>query len=290
MAQAHKRSETRTAAAEIAADSAAPAVDKASSVFEGRWARLVSTSNWHKGRIIYEWRLVLKESEAPAAEYSDEAWSRRVGGVTGQHVGRLRRVYERFGDSQEQYAGLFWSHFQAALDWEDAEMWLEGAIQSSWSVSSMRKARWEAMGAPAELKPRDEDIITTEINEDLDAREGSSPDRVEAAYDEARSPAGPDFGDENDWEEKVPGSAASGMGDSRHAGDTEGLPAETVAIFKDLPHLPDDISEAFEAFKLAILRHKADNWTAVRREDVLSCLDGLKQLAISVPTFDNATT
>ena len=152
--------------------------NEASSPFEGRWNRLISTTNWEKGQIIFEWRTALKSADAPATELSDEAWAQRVGGVTGQHVGRLRRVFERFGETNEQYEGLFWSHFQAALDWDDAELWLEGGIQNKWSVSKMRKARWEALGAPEELKPKDEDVIAMEINEDLDTREDHQPQLV----------------------------------------------------------------------------------------------------------------
>ncbi len=177
------------------------AIDEASQPYEGRWARLISTSNWEKGRIIHEWRSALQASEAAATECSDEAWSRRVGGVTGQHVGRLRRVYDRFGEVYDQFEGLYWSHFQASLDWDDAEMWLEGAIQNGWSVSLMRKARWEALGAPEALKPREEDIITSELNEDLDLREDATPNFVEDAIhqvQEPQSPAGPDFGDADD--------------------------------------------------------------------------------------------
>src|SRR4051812_31545091 len=107
-------------------------IDQTSEQYLGQWKRLVSTTNWEKGQIIHEWREALRGSDAPAGEYSDESWSRRVGNVTPQHVGRLRRAYERFGAARGEYAGLFWSHFQAALDWEDAEMWLEGAVQSGW--------------------------------------------------------------------------------------------------------------------------------------------------------------
>src|SRR6478672_4590977 len=110
-------------------------VDQASQQFLDQWKRLVSTTNWDKGRIICQWREALVESSAPPSEYSDEAWSRRVGNVTPQHVGRLRRAFERFAASRASYPGLFWSHFQAALDWDDAELWLEGAAQSNWSIS-----------------------------------------------------------------------------------------------------------------------------------------------------------
>ena len=125
-----------------------------SSPFVGRWNELVSTTNWEKGRLIGEWRDALKREGASVTEYSDEAWAQLVGGVTGQHVGRLRRVHERFDADRSEYEGLYWSHFQAALDWQDAEMWLEGAITGSWSVAKMRAARWEAVGAPDGVGPR----------------------------------------------------------------------------------------------------------------------------------------
>ena len=141
--------------------------ESASQPYIGRWNQLVSTTNWEKGRIILQWRDALAASDAPITDYSDEAWARRVGGISGQHAGRLRRVYQRFGGSYESFKGLYWSHFQAAIDWEDAELWLEGAVQNSWSVSQMRKERWEAIGAPADKKPRDEDIIAGELDEDF---------------------------------------------------------------------------------------------------------------------------
>ena len=53
------------------------------------------------GDIVAEAVRVVRESGLPSAEYSDESWSRRVGNVTPQHVGRLRRVYERFDAVRE---------------------------------------------------------------------------------------------------------------------------------------------------------------------------------------------
>ena len=263
----------------------ATAVDEASVPFEGRWNHLVSTTNWEKGEIIAQWRAALKVANAPATEYSDEAWSQRVGGVTGQHIGRLRRVSERFGEVHQQFEGLYWSHFQAALDWDDAEMWLEGAIQKRWSVSQMRKSRWEALGAPADLKPRDEDIITSELNEDLECREdhlpGTSESNIEAPED-ARSPAGPDFGDGD--EEPLP---AAEPGASIYAPEDQSA-VPFVRPFESLGELPDDLAEAFESFKLAVIRHKTDGWQEISREDLLGALDALKELALAPPMGQQA--
>src|SRR5438105_4981559 len=169
---------------------------EASQPYVGRWSRLISTTNWEKGRIIVEWREALLSQGVPVAEYSDEAWSCLVGGVSGQHVGRLRRVYQRFGVSQERYSGLYWSHFQAALDWSDAEMRLEGAKQSGWSVAQMRDERWQTLGQLQADRPRSSDIVSSETDEDFESSRTQAPP-ITGEYSEITGPRhdGPDFGD-----------------------------------------------------------------------------------------------
>ncbi len=248
-----------------------------SETFLGQWKCLVSTTNWEKGRIICAWRRALAEEKAPIVEYSDDAWSHRVGNVTPQHVGRLRRVFERFGESRQTYDGLYWSHFQAALDWEDAEMWLEGAVQSDWSVAQMRKTRWEAMGAPADEKPREADIPGAELDEDAEPmadlhRENAlkaSLDVVRAADDGTNLPA--PNGDR--WDE-----AQSVLdGDEISARTT----VEPERPFADLPLLPADVTDAFEAFTLCILRHRQAGWQEISVDGMLAALDGLKALVLA---------
>lgn len=260
------------------------AVEQASQPFVGRWNQLVSTTNWEKGRIISEWRQALRDDTAPAAQYSDEAWARRVGGVTGQHAGRLRRVYQRFAKVYKEYKGLYWSHFHASLDWDDAEMWLEGAVQSAWSVSQMRRQRWEAMGAAADEKPRDEDIVAVEKDEDFEPALEQEPigQKVSGELAEVQgspAPKGADVGDERAPTTEADSSASIFAHES---------PEETVQFvrpFENLGELPDDLADAFEAFKLAILRHKTEDWRQISREDVLAALDALKALALA-PSMD----
>jgi hypothetical protein len=260
-------------------------IDDASQVYLGQWNLLVSTTNWEKGRIIHEWRQAMIQTAAPATEYSDDAWSRRVGNVTGQHVGRLRRVYERFGDVHQDYAGLYWSHFQAAIDWNDAEMWLEGAIQNRWSVADMRRERWQAFGGLEEQRPQESDIVAAELDEDASPAEvlplhpaGSNGDASSTVLNNGSSGPlheGPDFGDESIRSGLR--EAAESRFDAPPWDDTASSPAPPP--FADLPELPDDLTEAFENFKLAILRHKTGGWQEVSSSDVLHCLDSLKALA-----------
>lgn len=248
--------------------------DDSTQPFVGRWNKLISTTNWEKGQIIQEWRAALRMADAPVSEYSDEVWSRRVGGVSAQHVGRLRRVFERFRDTRDSYDGLYWSHFQAALDWNDAEMWLEGAAQSGWSVAEMRRQRWEAVGAPAELKPNDADIIVSELDEDFDplepaderpnhraAHESSSKDRLDAAGTEA---------DGGFLTEVEPAE-----GESKESAGSRPRP------FENLPSIPPDLDEAIEGCKLAILRHKMAKWESVSPDEVIDHLDALAKLVRS---------
>jgi len=248
----------------------------ASQPFVGQWSRLVSTTNWEKGRIVIAWREALVGQGVSVTEYSDEAWSRLVGGVSGQHVGRLRRVYQRFGGGRETYAGLYWSHFQAAIDWNDAEMWLEGASRSGWSVSQMRDQRWTTLGKLEADRPRPEGAIAAELDEDAEpARAPDASRAITGEYSEVSGPKhdGPDFGDE-------PARASRGGDDEADWLDEAPSvpPVELVRPFENLPDLPDDLADAFETMKLAVLHHKREGWQRIAESDVLRTLDALKAL------------
>ena len=242
--------------------------EQATEPFLGRWNRLVSTTNWEKGRIILQWREALVATDASPERYADEAWGRTVGGVTGQHVGRLRRVYQRFGGIYERFEGLFWSHYHAAIDWEDAEMWLEGALRNRWSVSKMRNQRWETLGQIEAERPHEEDVVRGELDEDYETGNQVAP-QADREVAEGPRHEDPDFGDAED----------NTGGIEAIAGSDDPLP--TVRPFEDLPTLPDDMVDAFEAMKLSILRHKGTDWVDVSQEDLLVSLDALKQLALA---------
>jgi hypothetical protein len=202
----------------------------------------------------------------------------------------LRRVYQRFGNVIEQYDGLFWSHFQAALDWRDAEMWLEGAVQNSWSVSQMRRTRWETLGAVEADLPRDEDIVVSEVDEDVEPSLDRAADGAKSSNSRGNGQSsplheGPDFGDED--ESAVAGNGSAKSGASIYADDDARETIEFVRPFENLGELPDDLAEAFDAFKLAILRHKQEGWEQISRDDVLASLDALKELALA-PSADDS--
>jgi hypothetical protein len=113
------------------------------------------------------------------------------------------------------------------------------------------------------------------VDEDEDFVPSDSPDRLEgvpmavaatgeAAADEAMADAGNETSD--DWD-----SASDDVEESE----------PPAAPFAELPKLPDDLAEAVESFKLAIIRHRLDGWREISPRDVLSALDALRALALA---------
>lgn len=249
------------------------AVDVMLHEYVGRWKKLVSTTNWDKGRIICQWRDALIAADAPASVYSDGSWANLVGNVTPQHVGRLRRVYQRFGDFQDAYPGLHWSHFQAALDWDDADQWLDTAQQCGWSVSKMRSERWQANGAPADRRPRDEEIVTAEMDEDVNPRDDSDAGG-DALLDDTRHTMR-----EPSEQDDAPPFDADGDRASLEA-MLDGDDRPPARIFESVGDLPSDLADALEAMKIAIIHHRLSGWQAVSRDDIMTILNGLRKLAL----------
>lgn len=259
------------------ADDSQESVEK----FVGQWNRLVSTTNWEKGRIICDWRESLMTTGAAVSEYSDEAWAQLVGSVTSQHVGRLRRVFQRFGEEYDQYEGLFWSHFQAALDWDDAEMWLEGAIRNDWSISQMRGKRWETLGTPPEEQQaelaaeHDVEVTSAPAASIAEADETATTTKVEKSTGSSDSTAKPQATEIVATEK---GETSTDDADSATA--TQPAQERRVPLNIDVDELPDDLAEAFESFKLAIIAHRREGWSETKPEAVVSCLDALRELAL----------
>lgn len=266
----------------------------------GRWNRLISRTNWEKGELIHRWRTRLRDAGFSNAFYSDEIWAKRVGNVSPQHVGRLRRVFERFGENGSSFASLYWSHFQAALDWDDADQWLSEASNSQWSVATMRIKRWETLGEPMELKPKERDVILSELDEDVNPYndshsemilEGSSS-RIEPTEKKQRSDEDDIPFDPNDVEpfdgEHGGSTAKNGNGkeskekSAKNTDDSTVITTgEALAKLGTFNDLPDDLREACEQLKIALLSHKLSGWKDVEQQRVLSLLNILRTVVIA---------
>jgi hypothetical protein len=260
-------------------------LDEASAPFFGQWKRLVSTTNWEKGRIVHEWRQALVSADSPASEYSDDAWSHRVGGVTGQHVGRLRRVYERFDALRADFPALYWSHFQAALDWDDALMWLEGAYKSGWSVAEMRLKRAETLSglagdaALADATANSPSDVASEV-EPLDEDAGDGDSAAATISRGSRLAEDGSSGDSYRSGESA-GSSADDVPFDVDGSASETSPVEPRRPFAHLAELPEDLGEPYEAIKVAIIRHKFAGWKEIALDDVIAAIDALRELALA---------
>ncbi len=258
-------------------------ISEPSRVFIGNWHAVVSQTNWEKGQIIFEWRRKLEDAGISARLYSDPAWSRLVGEVSPQHVGRLRRTWERFGEVYGDYPGLYWSHFFAALDWHDAEMWLEGAVQNHWSVSKMRFQRWETTGAIAGQQPDPLEIVSAEGDEGVRIPAVvASPDEIVRRDDlpPTAGPVfeGPDFGEDN--------HRRAAPTDERETAADLALAGNHVDIQATLEQLPGDLAKPFVQLREAIIRYRADDWNQVQRIHVVALLNDLRQLLRKPPARD----
>ncbi|MCY3005631.1 MAG: hypothetical protein NTV29_06600 [Planctomycetota bacterium] len=275
--------------------------DLASKPFVGRWNKLSSETNWEKGRILLDWRNALIAANAPPSQYSDEAWANRVGMVTCQHVGRLRRVFERFGETHGEYPKLFWSHFWAALDWDDSELWLEGASQSRWSISQMCRMRAESMQLPADQTPQSVmandtqriesanddgflDSTSSARHSDEDSKESTNASR-NSSFESSPSGEGPDFGDEESKQGDSKQEGRDSLGfesrtDSQHElGDSNLQVLEHPSArnpFEGLGTLPLDVTEAVDPLKLCILRYRANEWHGFSKQQMLALIDAMK--------------
>ena len=112
------------------------------------------------------------------------------------------------------------------------------------------------MGAPADKKPRPEDVIVAEWDEDADAGLDESGRRT--------------VGKSRAAVQDVPPEAAD-----------EPVALKPFRPFEDLPALPTDLARAFAAFERAIQRQKRSGWQEVSRDEVLAVLDALKRFVLA---------
>ncbi len=284
-----------------------PLIDEIASEFVGFWNRLVSQTNWEKGKVVHSWRTKLIEAGLPRRIYSDESIAQRLGNVSPQHVGRLRRVYERFGAS-EPLPNLFWSHYQAALDWDDADDWLRKASDEKLSVAQTRIARWEKYGAPPARKPKESEIVVEEPDADVNPFNDSDADFASFApsdddadyprsnggrreYESDDAPLSPERGEIGGEQEKK--TKKNKKGDEVDLGEFEGddepweaeptrrSTADVLDGIAKLDPLPNDFAEAFESLKVAIMTRKLAAWDDVQPVQIAAYLSEIKRLLVS---------
>ena len=94
----------------------------------------LSQCNWEIGECAAQW------TERYARGRTDADFGGLIG-LSGDQVYQRRRVWETFSDVHENYSRLKWSHFYAALNWDDAADCLQWAEDMHATVAEMKAWR-----------------------------------------------------------------------------------------------------------------------------------------------------
>ena len=140
--------------------------------------------------------------------------SRQAGNVTPQHTGRLRRVYQRFVTAGTPIRASTGAISRPALDWDDAEMWLEGAVQNTWSIAQMQGQRSQTSAALVQ-----EQVEAAAIEMDEDAAD-VSPDRPPEGPAASANDAGGEAVIEDDFAADAAGEIDAALHDPTEEGDS----------------------------------------------------------------------
>ncbi|MCA8985730.1 MAG: hypothetical protein KDA66_11560 [Planctomycetaceae bacterium] len=106
----------------------------------------LSNCNWIVGECAALW------TDRYARGRTDAEFGALVG-LTSDQVFQRRRVWQTFHDVKDLYAGLKWSHFYVALNWDDASECLSWARENQATVSEMRAWRRSIHGEDLTLEP-----------------------------------------------------------------------------------------------------------------------------------------
>ncbi|QDU38401.1 hypothetical protein Mal4_27280 [Maioricimonas rarisocia] len=90
--------------------------------------------NWVIGECAAQW------TQRYAQGRTDADFGARIG-LSGDQVYQRRRVWETFADVHDDYPKLKWSHFYAALNWDDAADCLQWANEIGATVAEMKAWR-----------------------------------------------------------------------------------------------------------------------------------------------------
>jgi hypothetical protein len=167
-------------------------------------------------------------------------------------------------------------------------------VQNAWSVAQMRVQRWETIGAPEELKPKDEDVFTAEIDDETIfrndlavGRRSLEKERIEGRTSKIGAADIAEGFDSNtvpfEINEEKPKKGSKKSKTKQNETTPNTLPTgEVLAVLNDFSDFPSDLSEPLESVKIAILNHKLSHWKGVAPSKVVQCLDTLKSLVFSI--------
>ncbi|MBX3438790.1 MAG: hypothetical protein KF861_14950, partial [Planctomycetaceae bacterium] len=116
------------------ADAATPHPTETEEDLIQRAQEALNQCNWVIGECAAAW------TERYARGRTDADFGSRIG-LSSDQVYQRRRVWETFGDVRSEYPRLKWSHFYAALNWDDAAECLGWAEEMQATIAEMKAWR-----------------------------------------------------------------------------------------------------------------------------------------------------
>ncbi|MFK7778842.1 MAG: hypothetical protein QM501_12110 [Gimesia sp.] len=117
----------------------------------------MSNSSWVIGECAAQW------TQKYAKGRTDADFGAMIG-LSGDQIYQRRRVWETFGDVQDQYSELRWSHYYIALTWDDAPECLQWAEENKATVAELKAWRRAIHGEDLSIsEPFDEYPTESEV-------------------------------------------------------------------------------------------------------------------------------
>lgn len=130
----------------------APARDETEDQLIRKAAEAVSHSQWVVGECAAKW------TQRYARGRTDADFAMLIG-ISADQVYQRRRVWETFGEIRGEFETLRWSHFYAALTWDDARDCLSWAAEMEATVAEMRAWRRAQRGEDLTAEAPEEEAI-----------------------------------------------------------------------------------------------------------------------------------
>jgi len=152
--------------------SATKQIEESEEQLVSRAQEAVSQCRWVVGECASQW------TQRYARGRTDGDFAVLIG-LSGDQVYQRRRVWESFAPVREEFTTLKWSHFYAALNWDDARDCLSWAEETHSTVAEMRAWRRAQRGEDLSVDPVEEEAIRyvpaePEFVHDAEHAEGSA--------------------------------------------------------------------------------------------------------------------
>lgn len=121
-----------------------------------RAQRALTRCNWEIGECASKW------TQRYARGRTDADFGAQIG-LSSDQVYQRRRVWDTFSDVYEQYPALRWSHFYAALNWDDAPECLQWAGDMQATVAEMKAWRRAQHGEDLTTPAEEEEPVSPSV-------------------------------------------------------------------------------------------------------------------------------